>query len=815
MTRVIEWLLDLQDIRLASDAPVLVKFAAQVPVWALFCCALAGVTWIVLIYRREETTLRRRIVLSALRAAIVALVGVVLCRPSLVFERNSVEQSRVVLLTDTSHSMASSDRYRDDALAGAAVAGAGLSDTAQLATQSRLDLIKGALLGEGGAALSAIIANNDLQLCTFSGTVETQGFAASDDELPSVARRIEALVADGTRTDLAGAIHRAIEEAQGRRLAALVLASDGQTTESSSLKDVLDMARGRRIPILPIRIGSPERPKDIDLGPALADESVFVNDLVAVEIQLAATGLTEPVIVPVRLIDEATGEDVASTEVLLDPDNSATTVELRVKPARAGRFRWRIIAEPLPDEWATANNEAHVEVTVLDDRVNVLYVEGYPRYEYRYLKNALLREETVELRVLLLEADRQFIQEGVTPIRHFPESPEELNKYDVVLFGDVDPRAGWLSEAQVTMLLDFVANRGGGFGLIAGERSAPHRYLGTPLERLLPVRIDPSFLGHYDASLTAGFTLDLTPQGRRSRLFSFFDGPNAEPAADAATRSERFEALPELYWIARTLGPAPAATVVAQHPTVSNAAGAMPVVVTGRYGAGKLFFQATDDTWRWRRHTGELLHDTYWVQVVRELMRGDRSGVDRRYTIRADRRVYQYGVPIRAQVEVFDSKLAALHPDSIEVVVSQRGDGGASVTGRFDVHRLGEDSNLYEGTYLPPHAGSYTLQIDESVDRPDRPDRRKALVGVRVERPDLEGRAPEADHDQLELIAEATGGRVVELDELAEVFAELPDRSVQIPDDIVEPLWDSKLSLVLFVLLIGTEWGLRKVFGLL
>ncbi len=127
MTDVIEWLLDLQDIRLARDAPVLVKFAAQVPAWALFCCALAGLTWIILVYRREETTFRRRIVLAGVRAAIVALVGVVLCRPSLVFERNSIEPSRVVVLADTSHSMAAADRYHDAEFARAAVAGAGLA----------------------------------------------------------------------------------------------------------------------------------------------------------------------------------------------------------------------------------------------------------------------------------------------------------------------------------------------------------------------------------------------------------------------------------------------------------------------------------------------------------------------------------------------------------------------------------------------------------------------------------------------------------------------------------------------------------------
>ena len=93
------------------------------------------------------------------------------------------------------------------------------------------------------------------------------------------------------------------------------------------------------------------------------------------------------------------------------------------------------------------------------------------KHEYRYLKNALLREKTMDLSVLLTDADEQFVQEGTDPIRRFPETPEELNRYDVVFFGDVDPRGRWLSTSQMNMLLDFIGNEGGGFALIAGERA--------------------------------------------------------------------------------------------------------------------------------------------------------------------------------------------------------------------------------------------------------------------------------------------------------------------------------------------------------
>ena len=138
--------------------------------------------------------------------------------------------------------------------------------------------------------------------------------------------------------------------------------------------------------------------------------------------------------------------------------------------------------------------------------------------------------------------------------------------------------------------------------------------------------------------------------------------------------------------------------------------------------------------------------------------------------------------------------------------------GGSLIPTRFEAHRISPQSSVFEGAYVPPHPGGFSL---EAADISPRPGDRSASVLVRVERPDLEARRPEADYEALERIAAATGGRVLELDQLESEFATIRDRSVQIPDDVVETLWDSKLVLMLFVLMISMEWGLRKAFGLL
>ena len=844
MKQLMEWFLDLDDIRLGDEAPLALQWDSPLEVWVVFCIAVLVLTWIVMTYRRERVTVPRRILLAALRCGLAALTVATICRPLLVLQRNRIEPSHVVVALDTSLSMAAADSYRDEELALSIVRGAGIEDPSALAEHSRLELIQDALVRNQAAPLEALLKRSAVQLCTFAGEVNTGGFFAAHQVIDGLVELLKSAEARGPTTDLAGAIRHIIEKAQGRRLAAIILATDGQATHPTSLKDALDLARDRQIPIFPVQIGSTERPRDIDVGPLRARETVFVNDVLAVEARISVRGLTQPTSVAVLLVDQRSGTTLASQQLLLDPAQDSISVELQTRPSQTGTVRYRVEVPPLPDEPTTENNAAQVNVTVLDDRLRILFVDGYPRYEYRYLKNALLREQTVDLSVLLIEADEQFVQEGTDPIRRFPETPEELNRYDVVLFGDVDPRGGWLTGAQMNMLLDFVGNKGGGFGLVAGERSAPYRFLGTPLERLLPIRIDPTFLGHYDTALATGFPARLTPEGRRSRIFRF--------AADRAESERFFEALPELFWLARTRGPKPGASVLLEHPTLRSAFGPMPIVVTGRYGAGKLFFQATDDTWRWRRHTGELLHDIYWVKVGRELMPGSRVAQNRRLVLRTDRRIYPYGSPVQTRVEIFDSQLLAEQGEVIQIVATEpqasacadldsatnsadspnaptstepqalasadpncsMAEGGVPpvVVGRFDVHRLGPESNRYEGTWVAPRPGRFVIK---AADITPRPGERVASAPVRVERPDLELRRPEANHETLERIAEATGGMVVELDRMEAVFGTIRERSLQIPDDITEPLWDSKLVLMLFTAMISMEWILRKVFGLM
>src|SRR4029453_5528316 len=114
---------------------------------------------------------------------------------------------------------------------------------------------------------------------------------------------------------------------------------------------------------------------------------------------------------------------------------------------------------------------------VVSRPLRVLYVEGYPRWEYRFVKELIRREKSIESSVMLISASSDFAQEGNVPITRLPRSPEEFAAYDVVILGDVP--AGFFSPEQLEMLRDHVAERGAGLLCIAGERAVPSSYART------------------------------------------------------------------------------------------------------------------------------------------------------------------------------------------------------------------------------------------------------------------------------------------------------------------------------------------------
>ncbi len=439
----------------------------------------------------------------------------------------------------------------------------------------------------------------------------------------------------------------------------------------------------------------------------------------------------------------------------------------------------------------------------------MLYVDGYPRWEYRYIKNEMIRDKTVNISCLLTSADPTFAQEGDPPdeksgfpgpITRFPEKIEELMAYDVVLFGDVDPRQ--FTDAQLQMIAEFVDKKGGGFGMIAGPRYSPVSYRNSALEAVLPVNIANVLPEDSSADYREGFRPVITDEGRRgeaSTIFRFF--------ADKAVNEKYLrDDLQPIFWFCQGISPKPTGLVYAEHPFASdpNTGRKAPILVLGRFGAGRTLFSAIDDSWRWRYYTGESVFDTYWVQQLRYLARSKKLG-QRRLRFNADKATYEQGQQVRLELKVIDPMLLPQLPPQMRVdIVDEKG-----VTVRQEtLQRQESPSDLYAVTFPGDVLGKFTVKLPDAVTNSTNMD-----VPIEVIYPRLELSKPQVDELMLRRLAPPE--QIVPLAEARK----LPDliksaaRTVPVPN--TEPLWNRWQALAIFMLLLTSEWVLRKAYGMI
>jgi uncharacterized membrane protein len=433
----------------------------------------------------------------------------------------------------------------------------------------------------------------------------------------------------------------------------------------------------------------------------------------------------------------------------------------------------------------------------VDRPLRVLYVDGYPRWEYRFLKNLLVREESIESSVMLLSADRDFAQEGNQPITRLPRSADELARYDVIVLGDTP--ATFFSPDQLEMIRAHIAERGAGLLWIGGERFTPTSYAGTVLADLLPMR------GNLQLSPIEG-AVNLEPTELAERLGVMQLVSSAGPGWPAELRDPSF-GWSQLFY-AQKIEPGrlkPTAEVLARTVQPRNG-DHLPLVMLMRYGAGQTIYVASDEIWRWRYGRGEFYPDQFWIQMVRMLGRESLATSGDRATLEVAPRRLEVNQPLRVTLRLIDAALIDSRRSSVTAVLET--EEGVKIAD-LDLRPLPGSEDRFATTYLPEQTGQLRVRIED----PTLPDL-EMIMPVEVFAPDDELRRPETDHELLAQLAASTGGQVLGEADLANLPDLLPNRAVRTLDPLQERIWDTPLAFILVLLALTAEWIGRKILRL-
>ena len=784
----------LRELGFGQDG-VSLGFDRPLPGWGwllvvMGCCVLGW--WG---YRRLEGPRAARVALAGVRAALLLVLVVLACGPRLERVSERLEPDWVMVLVDRSVSM----RVADAPIA------------AEGATRATRDQQARAILQQHAPMFAELAEDRELVWLGFDAAAfdlrarsatQAEG-AAGPPALPD---------ASGRRTAIGAAISGALTRAAARPLSAVVVLSDGRSIDEPGAAALRRLV-GERVPVHVVPLGSPQAASDVAIAQAVAPEAAFARDQAPVNVRLDRRGPAQGSSGTLRLIDSATGEVL--DEVRLDAGDERwqgdeASVTLVANELQAGEAEWTVQFTPDTADLLPDNDQATLRIRIVDRPLRVLYVDGTPRWERRYLTSMLLRESSVRSSSLLLASRRSFIEEGDVTIGYPPTSDEDWAEYDVIVLGDV--RAGLFSNEQLDQLREHVASRGAGLLWIGGSSHTPASWRGSPLEDLLPFRLDQ---GQGVASTSDPVMLERTPSGERLGVLRLNETLSDWPdyLSDPATGWNR------LWWSQRVDESAlkPTTEVLARFTSADGGARTSAAVMTMPYGAGRVVYVATDELWRYRYGRGEPLFERFYLPLVRMQARGRLARTGAEAALSVSPRPALVERPARIEVRLLDQSLVDRRLPAVRVQVRPIGEGSQGATpqsltlGIEDTGARRALSQGYAASWLPTEPGTYEVLVDEPLLSP---------LGLRQEVEVLadsdELRDPMADHDLLTALADRTGGRVLTIDTLGELPDVLPRREVVIAGQPqIEPLWDRPIVLVVLLVLLVMEWVGRRLIRLI
>jgi len=759
------------------------------PPWVTLLFLAAAVGFVVAIYLREgrQAGTVYRLALAAIRLVLVLIVLVMIAQFSVSIQRTGLPY--VAVIVDDTRSMTVVDRYEQDVLS--AVRKRLRAALGHSAEPSRSNLARALLAEDDGRLLRSIAAGYKLRLYYLDGPRSSE-----HNEAPALLEELDTREPKGQQTRLGAGVRAVLDDLRGAAPAAIVILSDGVNTDGPPLAEAALLARRRGVPLFTVALGSDRPVRDLKLADLLVDDVVFAGDVVQFEAKLSGTGFQGET-VPVVLREKDRSEVLARVEVTVGPDEQSQSVRLPYRPPEVGKFRYVVEVTPQPGEQQTENNRQERVVEVRKEEIRVLLVAGWPNYEFRYLRNLLARDETVELGTVLQEAAPEYAEQDAAALPDFPVGRDELFDYDVVILDDADPSL--LSDSMLKNLAEFVDQpaKGGALVLIAGPRYLPSAYGDTPLAGLMPIELT-SVRYPQPGEASEPFQVRPTPLG--------LAGPAMQLGDSAAETRRIWEKLPPLYWHVEAPELKPGARVLAEHPHERGPDGRpLPLIVVQYVGAGEVLFHAVDETWRWRRRLGDVFFARYWVQMLRQLSRSKLAGAGKTAVLSTDRRQYQQGEPVRLRVRFSDERRAPEEDDGVTVVLERP----SHKSERIKLRRT-HGRGTFEALLSRPAVGNYHAWMAIPT-----VEGRAPAVDFTVEAPRGEFERIRVDTVALRLAARQTRGRFYTFDTAAQLVGDLPEgRQVPVETLPPKPLWNRWPLLLLFLGLLTAEWILRKRGGM-
>ncbi len=691
--------------------------------------------------------------LETLRVVIVAMVAILLNQPEWVEEYRPDAKPTIAVLWDQSASMQTRDVVTGDAEVGAI---------------TRAEAI--------------------------DSLTKADAWNALDEKLNVVVEPIASPESVGEANSIGTDLNEPLLEVAARvnQLLGIVLISDGDWNQGKPPVEAASRLRTKGVPVFTVASGSATRLPDLEL----------------VSVDLPTFGTAGKVVRIPFTVDSSLPREFLTTVSLKTSDGETLTKDVRIapmgrttdainwKPQVTGDYSVTLTIPKHADETIPGNNEQSAPIAIREEKLKVLLVESYPRWEYRYLRNALSRDPGVDVSCLLFHPGLDKVGGGSKDyIKAFPEAIEDLSQYDVVFLGDVGLEDGQLTEEQCDLVKGLVEHQASGLVFMPGWQGRQFSLLETSLKELCPVILDEAQLGGWGSRTPGHF--ELTERGRSSLLTKLAD--------TSQENVQVWEDLPGFQWYAPVIRAKAGCEVLAVHGEMSNKYGRLPLLATRTYGAGKVLFMGTDGAWRWRKGVEDKYHYRFWGQVVRWMayQRNMAKGETMRLYYTPDQPEMRRTLTFHAHVMDNGGEPLAKGDVTARIIAP---------SGNSDTIRLtaeGDRWGVFEGRYVPTEPGKHDVTLA------CRQTGATLQANFFVQGQQIEQVGKPARPEVLQELSMVSRGQSVRPEEIDQVIAALADLPMPPPSVRRLQLWSHPLAFALIVLLLGIFWVWRKAVGLI
>jgi len=691
--------------------------------------------------------------LVCFRILSIALLIFCLLNPTLTKKEELFRKSNLLFLVDDSQSMSLTD-----------------SDE----KSSRIDIVKKALVDSSPKPIIEDLMNRfNVQLYQFSSDV------SSVKEL--------SLKAQGTLTDISKALSTAIDDWKGQPIAGVVLITDGRY---NSGEDPIKTIQKTGIPVYTVGVGQAKLVRDVQITRVEASPIAYLDHTFPIKVAINSGGYDgQEVRITLNSVDSARGLSLKdSASLKLGSKNGEQIVDLQMKPQQEGTLKLNIEVTSMPDELTTQNNVYTFFVRVVKTKIKVMYIEGKPRWESTFLNRALQKDPNIELSYLVATKQGGFYPQSA--LKSFP-TRNELFSSDVLIIGDISP--SFFKSDQLSMIKDFVENRGGSIVFLAGENSFGDGGFGeSSIKDMLPIEIGQGGARQSNSP----FNPVLTQQG--------FTHPSTRLSDDSMENTAIWKDLPSLNSFYSGVGTKSGATVLAEHQQEKG----KPFIAFQRYGKGMTFMITSDDLWQWAFGVYPLRGDDsyyrkFWSGTIRWLS-SVRTQADQ-VNVEPGKQTYTRDEKVNIKTYIYNENYDPANDAQIKAQV--RTPAGTL----RDIKFVFEENGRYSAEFLPTMDGNHKVEVE--AERSGRPIGKGSAEFI-VQTATLEYQSTQLNEPMLKQIADISGGSyyyINNISELPQSIKEIKESTVSIKE---RSIWDNAWMLGIVLVLLTTEWLLRKKKGL-